>query len=135
VNETTMTIVGNLVETPTLTYLDSGVPVAGFTIASTSRRFDRAENRWVDTDTLFLRAQAWRDLAEHTASSLSRGDRVVATGRLKQRSFETRDGERRTVIELEVDEIGPSLRYATFSRGFTESEGSSARNPRTETAS
>jgi len=102
VNETTMTLVGNLVETPTLTYLDSGVPVAGFTIASTSRRFDRAEDRWVDAD-----------LAEHTASSLSRGDRVVATGRLKQRSFETRDGERRTVIELEVDEIGPSLRYAT----------------------
>jgi len=113
VNETTMTLVGNLVETPTLTYLDSGVPVTGFTIASTSRRFDRAEDRWVDADTLFLRAQAWRDLAEHTASSLSRGDRVVATGRLKQRSFETRDGERRTVIELEVDEIGPSLRYAT----------------------
>ncbi len=112
-NETTMTLVGNLVETPTLTYLDSGVPVAGFTIASTSRRFDRAEDRWVDADTLFLRAQAWRDLAEHTASSLSRGDRVVATGRLKQRSFETRDGERRTVVELEVDEIGPSLRYAT----------------------
>jgi single-strand DNA-binding protein len=87
--------------------------VANFTIASTPRNFDRQANEWKDGEALFLRASVWRDFAEHVAGSLAKGSRVIATGRLKQRSYETREGEKRTAIELEVDEIGPSLRYAT----------------------
>ncbi|GLZ49238.1 hypothetical protein Acsp06_54230 [Actinomycetospora sp. NBRC 106375] len=112
-NETTLTIVGNLTEAPELRYLPSGAARAGFTVASTPRRFDRQAGSWVDGEALFLRCVAWGPLAEHASESLSKGDRVVVCGRLRQRSFETADGARRQVIELEVDEVGVSLRYAT----------------------
>ena len=111
--ETIITVVGNLTADPELRYTQSGLPVANFTIASTPRNFDRASNEWKDGEALFLRASVWREFAEHVAGSLTKGMRVIATGRLKQRSYETREGEKRTSIELEVDEIGPSLRYAT----------------------
>jgi single-strand DNA-binding protein len=111
--ETIITVVGNLTADPELRYTQSGLAVANFTIASTPRSFDRASNEWKDGDALFLRASVWREFAEHVASSLTKGSRVIAQGRLKQRSYETKEGEKRTTIELEVDEIGPSLRYAT----------------------
>ena len=111
--ETVITVVGNLTADPELRYTQNGLAVANFTIASTPRSFDRASNDWKDGDALFLRASVWREFAEHVAGSLTKGSRVVATGRLKQRSYETKEGEKRTSIELEVDEIGPSLRYAT----------------------
>ena len=113
VGETIITVVGNLTADPELRYTQNGLPVANFTIASTPRNFDRQSNEWKDGDPLFLRASVWREFAEHVAGSLTKGSRVIATGRLKQRSYETREGEKRTSIELEVDEIGPSLRYAT----------------------
>lgn len=111
--ETIVTVVGNLTADPELRYTQSGLPVANFTIASTPKNFDRASNEWKDGESLFLRASVWKEFAEHVAGSLTKGMRVIATGRLKQRSYETREGEKRTSIELEVDEIGPSLRYAT----------------------
>ena len=111
--ETVITVVGNLTADPELRYTQNGLAVANFTIASTPRTFDRASNDWKDGEALFLRASVWRDFAEHVAGSLTKGSRVIATGRLKQRSYETKEGEKRTVIELEVDELGPSLRYAT----------------------
>lgn len=111
--ETIITVVGNLTADPELRYTQGGLPVANFTIASTPRNFDRQANEWKDGEALFLRASVWRDFAEHVAGSLTKGSRVIATGRLKQRSYETREGEKRTSIELEIDEIGPSLRYAT----------------------
>ncbi|MCU1570287.1 MAG: single-stranded DNA-binding protein [Naasia sp.] len=111
--ETIITVVGNLTADPELRYTQGGLAVANFTIASTPRSFDRASNDWKDGEALFLRASVWREFAEHVAGSLTKGSRVVATGRLKQRSYETKEGEKRTSIELEVDEIGPSLRYAT----------------------
>ena len=111
--ETIITVVGNLTSDPELRYTQNGLAVANFTIASTPRNFDRQANEWKDGEALFLRASVWRDFAEHVAGSLAKGSRVNATGRLKQRSYETREGEKRTAIELEVDEIGPSLRYAT----------------------
>jgi len=111
--ETIITVVGNLTADPELRYTQSGLAVANFTIASTPRTFDRQANDWKDGEALFLRASCWREFAEHVAGSLTKGSRVIATGRLKQRSYETKDGEKRTAIELEVDEIGPSLRYAT----------------------
>jgi len=111
--ETVITVVGNLTSDPELRYTQSGLAVANFTIASTPRNFDRASNDWKDGEALFLRASCWREFAEHVAGSLTKGSRVIATGRLKQRSYETKEGEKRTSIELEVDEIGPSLRYAT----------------------
>ena len=111
--ETVITVVGNLTADPELRYTQNGLPVANFTIASTPRTFDRQANEWKDGDALFLRASVWREFAEHVAGSLTKGSRVIATGRLKQRSYETKEGEKRTSIELEVDEIGPSLRYAT----------------------
>lgn len=111
--ETIITVVGNLTADPELRYTQSGLAVANFTIASTPRTFDRQANEWKDGEALFLRASCWREFAEHVASSLTKGSRVIATGRLKQRSYDDRDGNRRTAIELEVDEIGPSLRYAT----------------------
>jgi single stranded DNA-binding protein (ssb) len=111
--ETIITVVGNLTSDPELRYTQNGLAVANFTIASTPRTFDRASNDWKDGDALFLRASVWRDFAEHVAGSLTKGSRVVATGRLRQRSYETKEGEKRTSIELEIDEIGPSLRYAT----------------------
>jgi single-strand DNA-binding protein len=111
--ETIITVVGNLTSDPELRYTQSGLAVANFTIASTPRNFDRTTNDWKDGEALFLRASCWREFAEHVAGSLTKGSRVIATGRLKQRSYETKEGEKRTSIELEVDEIGPSLRYAT----------------------
>jgi single-strand DNA-binding protein len=111
--ETIITVVGNLTADPELRYTQNGLPVANFTIASTPRNFDRASGEWKDGDALFLRASVWREFAEHVAGSLTKGSRVIATGRLKQRSYQDREGNNRTSIELEVDEIGPSLRYAT----------------------
>ncbi len=111
--ETIITVVGNLTADPELRFTPSGAPVANFTIASTPRTFDRQSNEWRDGDTLFLNCSIWRQAAEHVAESLQKGMRVVAQGRLKARSYETREGEKRTVMELDVDEIGPSLRYAT----------------------
>ncbi|WP_029153523.1 single-stranded DNA-binding protein [Microbacterium gubbeenense] len=111
--ETVMTVVGNLTADPELRYTQSGVPVANFTIASTPRTFDRASGEWKDGEALFLRASVWRDFAEHVAGSMTKGMRVIAQGNLRQRNYETREGERRTSIELDVQEIGPSLRYAT----------------------
>jgi single-strand DNA-binding protein len=111
--DTIITVVGNLTADPELRFTPSGAAVANFTVASTPRMFDRQTNEWKDGEALFMRCNVWRQAAENVAESLTRGARVVVTGRLKQRSFETREGEKRTVIELEVDEIGPSLRYAT----------------------
>jgi single-strand DNA-binding protein len=113
--DTVITVVGNLTDDPELRFTPSGAGVANFTIASTPRRLDKASGEWIDQEALFMRCNIWRDAAEHVAESLRRGARVIATGRLRQRSYETKEGEKRTVIELEVDEIGPSLRYATAS--------------------
>ena len=111
--ETIVTVVGNITADPELRFTASGAAVANFTVASTPRTFDRQTNEWKDGEALFLRCNIWRQAAENVAETLQRGMRVIVTGRLKQRSFETREGEKRTVIELEVDEVGPSLRYAT----------------------
>ena len=111
--ETVITVVGNLTSDPELRYTQNGLAVANFTIASTPRSFDRASNDWKDGDALFLRASVWREFAEHVAGSLTKGSRVIATGRLKQRSYETKEGEKRTVYEVEVDDVGPSLRNAS----------------------
>jgi single-strand DNA-binding protein len=111
--DTVITVIGNLTADPELRFTASGAAVANFTVASTPRTFDRNTNEWKDGEALFLRCNVWRQAAENVAESLSRGTRVVVTGRLKQRSFDTKEGEKRTVIELEVEEIGPSLRYAT----------------------
>ncbi|KKC00330.1 MULTISPECIES: single-stranded DNA-binding protein [Mycobacteriaceae] len=113
VGDTTITVVGNLTADPDLRFTPSGAAVANFTVASTPRVFDRQSNEWKDGDALFLRCNIWREAAENVAESLTRGSRVIVTGRLRQRSFETREGEKRTVYEVEVDEVGPSLRYAT----------------------
>ncbi|WP_308293058.1 single-stranded DNA-binding protein [Pseudarthrobacter raffinosi] len=110
--ETTITVIGNLTNDPELRFTTSGSAVANFTIASTPRTFDRASSEWKDGETLFLRAAVWREAAENVAESLTKGMRVIVSGRLKSRSYETKEGEKRTVIELEVDDIGPSLRYA-----------------------
>ena len=111
--ETVITVVGNLVDDPELRFTPSGAAVANFRIASTPRTFDRQTNEWKDGDALFLSCSVWRQAAENVAESLQRGMRVVVQGRLKQRSYETREGEKRTVVELEVDEVGPSLAFAT----------------------
>src|SRR5256885_5712758 len=111
--ETVITVVGNVTDDPELRFTPAGAAVANFTVASTPRSFDRQSNEWKDGDTLFLRCSVWRQAAENVAESLHRGNRVIVQGRLRQRSFETREGEKRTVIELEVDEVGPSLRFAT----------------------
>src|SRR5256886_12132962 len=111
--ETTITVVGNLTADPELRFTPSGAAVANFTVASTPRTFDRQTNEWKDGEALFLRCSIWRQAAENVAESLHKGARVIVQGRLKQRSFETREGEKRTVIELDVDEVGPSLKYAT----------------------
>ena len=110
--ETILTIVGNLTADPELRYTQNGLPVANFTIASTPRTFDRQSNEWKDGETLFMRCSIWRDAAENVAESLQRGTRVIVSGRLKSRSYETKEGEKRTVVEMDVDEVGPSLRYA-----------------------
>ena len=111
--DTTITVVGNLTDDPELRFTPSGAAVAKFRVASTPRFMDKASNEWKDGEPLFLSCTVWRQAAENVAESLQRGTRVIVSGRLKQRSYETREGEKRTVIELEVDEIGPSLRYAT----------------------
>lgn len=111
--DTTITVVGNLTADPELRFIPSGAAVANFTVASTPRMYDRQTGEWKDGDALFLRCNIWREAAENVAETLTRGMRVIVTGRLRQRSFETREGEKRTVVEVEVDEIGPSLRYAT----------------------
>jgi single-strand DNA-binding protein len=111
--ETVITVVGNLTADPELRFTPSGAAVAKFRIASTPRTLDRQSGEWKDGEPLFLACNIWRDAAEHVAESLQRGARVIVQGRLRQRSYETREGEKRTVYELEVDEIGPSLRYAT----------------------
>ncbi|OXR40285.1 Single-stranded DNA-binding protein [Nocardia cerradoensis] len=111
--DTIITVIGNLTAEPELRFTPAGVPVANFTVASTPRVFDRGTNEWKDGGVLFLRCNIWREAAENAAESLTRGSRVIVSGRLKQRSFETREGEKRTVTELDVDELGPSLRYAT----------------------
>jgi len=111
--ETVITVVGNLVNDPELRFTNSGAAVASFRVASTPRTFDRQSGEWKDGEALFLSCSVWRQAAENVAESLQRGSRVIVQGRLKQRSYETREGEKRTVIEMEVDEVGPSLRYAT----------------------
>ena len=111
--DTVITVVGNLTGDPELKFTPSGAAVANFTIASTPRSFDRQANEWKDGETLFLRCSLWRDAAENTTESLTKGTRVIAQGRLVQRSYTTNEGENRTVVELQVDEIGPSLAYAT----------------------
>jgi single-strand DNA-binding protein len=124
--ETTITVIGNLTSDPELRFTPSGSAVANFTIASTPRTFDRQSNEWKDGETLFLRASVWREAAENVAESLTKGMRVIATGRLKSRSYETKEGEKRTVIELEVDEIGPSLRYANAKVNRSQRSGGQA---------
>lgn len=111
--ETVITIIGNLTADPEMRTTRNGSTVANFSIAATPRVFDKQSNQWVDGDALFLRCSAWRDLASHCAQTLRKGMRVIAQGRLQQRSYQAQDGSNRTVIELQVDEIGPSLRYAT----------------------
>ncbi len=111
--ETIMTVVGNLTADPELRFTPSGAAVANFTVASTPRKFNAQTNQWEDMDALFMRCNVWRQAAENVAESLTRGSRVIVTGRLRQRSYDTKEGEKRTVVELEVDEIGPSLKYAT----------------------
>lgn len=112
-NDTVITVIGNLTGDPNLRYTTSGAAVVDFTVASTPRTFDRNSNQWKDGDTLFLRCSAWREYAENIAESLTKGTRVIVQGRLVQRSYTPRDGgEQRTVVELQVDEVGPALRYA-----------------------
>ena len=111
--DTVITIIGNLTGDPELRFTPSGAAVANFTVASTPRQFDRTSNEWKDGETLFMRCSVWRDAAENVAESLQRGTRVLVSGRLKSRSYETKEGEKRTVIEMDVDEVGPSLKYAT----------------------
>ena len=111
--ETIITVVGNLVDDPELRFTPSGAAVANFRIASTPRTFDRQTNEWKDGEALFLNCSVWRQAAENAAESLQRGMRVIVSGRLKARSYETREGEKRTVFEIDVDEVGPSLKYAT----------------------
>lgn len=111
--DTVITVVGNLTADPELRFTPNGAAVANFTVASTPRQFDRQSNEWKDGDTLFLRCSIWREAAENVAESLTKGTRVIVQGRLVQRSYETREGEKRTVVELQADEVGPSLRYAS----------------------
>ena len=126
--ETTITVVGNLTNDPELRFTGSGDAVANFTLASTPRTFDRTSNDWKDGETLFLRASVWKEAAENVAESLTKGTRVVCQGRLKSRSYETKEGEKRTVMELEVDEIGPSLRYASAQVTRTQRSGGTGNN-------
>jgi single-strand DNA-binding protein len=111
--DTTITMIGNLVDDPELRFTPSGAAVAKFRVASTPRYLDKTTNEWKDGESLFLQCQIWRQAAENVAESLTKGMRVILSGRLKQRSYETKEGEKRTVFEVEVDEVGPSLRNAT----------------------
>ena len=121
--ETVITVVGNVTDDPELKFTPSGAAVANFTVASTPRTFDRQSNEWKDGETLFMRCSVWREAAENVAESLAKGNRVIVQGRLVQRSFETREGEKRTVVEMQVDEVGPSLRYATAKVNRTQRQG------------
>jgi single-strand DNA-binding protein len=121
--DTVITIIGNLTADPELRFTPSGAAVANFTVASTPRQFDRQSNEWKDGETLFMRCSVWRDAAENVAESLQRGARVIVSGRLKSRSYETKEGEKRTVVEMDVDEIGPSLRSATAKVNKTQRGG------------
>ena len=124
--DTTLTIVGNLTADPELRFTSTGTAVANFVVASTPRTFDRSTGQWVDGEGLFLRATVWAQSAEHTAESLTKGMRVIVAGRLRQRSFQTREGDKQSVIELDVDEVGPSLRYATATATKTTSTTAAA---------
>ena len=121
--ETIITVVGNLTADPELRTTGNGASVASFTIASTARTYNRNTGQFEDGNALFMRCSAWRDLAEHCASTLSKGMRVIAQGRLQQRSYQAQDGSNRTVIEMTIDEIGPSLRYATAQVTRTQARG------------
>lgn len=128
--ETVITVVGNLTADPELRFTPNGAAVANFTVASTPRTFDKKSNEWVDDETLFMRCAVWREAAENVAESLTKGTRVIVQGRLKARSYDTKEGDRRTSTELEVDEVGPSMKYATAkvtrnSRGGGQSRGHS----------
>lgn len=127
--DTPITVVGNLVADPELRYTPSGSAVANFRVASTPRRFDSQSNQWVDGEALFLQCNIWRQAAENVANSLTKGDRVIVNGRLRQRSFETREGEKRTVFEVEADEVGPSLKYATAQVTKTPRQGGNFGGP------
>ncbi|AYN56871.1 ssDNA-binding protein [Arthrobacter phage Andrew] len=129
--ETTITVIGNLTNDPELRFTPSGSAVANFTVASTPRVFDSASKGWKDGESLFLRCSLWREAAENVAESLTKGMRVIVSGRLKSRSYETKEGEKRTVVELEVDEIGASLRFATVkvSRAYRSGQGSGGGQP------
>lgn len=121
--DTNITVIGNLTGDPELRFTPSGAAVANFTVASTPRTFDRQSNEWKDGETLFMRCSVWRDAAENVAESLTRGTRVIVQGRLKSRQYETKEGEKRTVMEMDVDEVGPSLRYATAKVNKTQRSG------------
>ena len=120
--ETQITVIGNLTGDPELRFIQSGAAVVNFTVASTPRTFDRQANEWKDGETLFMRCSLWREAAENVAESLTKGMRVIVTGRLVQRSFES-NGEKRTVVEMQADEVGPSLRYATAKVNRTQRQG------------
>lgn len=124
--ETVITVVGNLTADPELRFTPAGAAVCNFTVAATPRTFDKQTNEWKDGDALFMRCNVWRKAAENVAETLTRGMRVMVQGRLRQRSFETKEGEKRTVVELEVDEVGPSLKYATAKVTRTPRDGSSS---------
>ncbi|GAA1394286.1 single-stranded DNA-binding protein [Luteococcus peritonei] len=126
--ETPITLVGNLTADPELRFTPSGAAVANFTVASTPRQFDRQSNEWRDGEAMFLNCSVWRQAAENVTESLTKGMRVIVQGRLKSRSYETREGEKRTVFEVEVDEVGPSLRYATAKVTRTQGGGSGGGN-------
>ncbi|MEI8259885.1 MAG: single-stranded DNA-binding protein [Actinomycetes bacterium] len=111
--DVTVTVVGNLTNDPELRFTPSGAAVASFTVASSPRVLDKATNEWKDGDPLYMRCSVWRQYAENVAETLTKGTRVIVTGRLKQRSYETREGEKRTVVEMDVEDVGPALRYAT----------------------
>jgi single-strand DNA-binding protein len=111
--DTVITVIGNLTADPELRFTAGGAAVASFTVASTPSKFNRETNSWEDGEALFMRCSVWRQMAEHVTESLARGTRVIVSGRLQQRTYDTREGEKRTVMELQVDEVGPSLRYAT----------------------
>jgi len=135
--ETLITVIGNLTADPELRFTPSGSAVANFTIASTPRTFDRQSNEWKDGEALFLRCSVWKEAAENAAETLTKGMRVIATGFLKSRSYDTKEGERRTVMELEIQEVGPSLRYASAKVTRTargNGEGAAGRTPNNNNA-
>ena len=127
--ETPLTVVGNLTADPELRYTQNGLPVVNFTVASTPRIYDRQSNEYKDGDALFLRCSAWREMAEHIAGSLNKGTRVIVTGRLTQRSYQDREGQNRTALEVDVDEVGPSLRWATAAVTRAAASGAGSRPP------